>query len=49
LEDNLWMDDERTLPATNELLTSGVVKFAEWMGKPIATPKRVRQMLNLDS
>lgn len=49
LEDNLWMDNERTLPATNEMLTSGVVKFAEWMGKTTATPKRVRQMLNLGS
>lgn len=47
LEDNLWLDDARTEPATNELLVERVVSVAEAMGRRPATPDESRRVIGL--
>ena len=47
LEDNLWMDPEKTEPATNVRLIQRVVRVAEAMARPIATPAQTRQLIGL--
>jgi uncharacterized protein (DUF849 family) len=47
LEDNLWLDEQRTELATNAQLVQRVVAQAAALGRPIATPKEVRAMLAL--
>ena len=47
LEDNIWYDDARTIYATNEMLVKRVVKLAEIVGRPLATPEDVRKNLRL--
>ena len=47
LEDNLWLDDERTVLATNEQLVQRVVAQATALGRPIASTGDVRQLLGL--
>jgi uncharacterized protein (DUF849 family) len=48
LEDNIWFDEERTVPATNYSLVERIVKIAEAIGRPIATASEVRALLKLD-
>jgi uncharacterized protein (DUF849 family) len=47
LEDNLWMDAEKTRPATNLLLIERVVRLAEALGRPLATPACARSIIGL--
>jgi 3-keto-5-aminohexanoate cleavage enzyme len=45
LEDNLWMDVEKTEPASNPQLIERVVQVAVSMGRTIATPESARQAI----
>lgn len=47
LEDNIWYDEERTTLATNYALVERLVKIATVIGRPIATPLEVRELLKL--
>lgn len=47
LEDNLWMDEERTVPATNVSLIERVVQVSESMGRSIATAAEAREIIGL--
>jgi uncharacterized protein (DUF849 family) len=47
LEDNLWLDEQRTTLATNAQLVQRVAAQATALGRPIATSKEVRTMLAL--
>jgi 3-keto-5-aminohexanoate cleavage enzyme len=47
LEDNLWMDPEKTDPATNVRLIQRVSRVAEAMDRPIATPAQTRLLIGL--
>jgi uncharacterized protein (DUF849 family) len=47
LEDNLWLDDERSTLATNAQLIERVVAQANALGRAIASPGEVRQRLGL--
>lgn len=47
LEDNLWMDMEKTDPASNVRLIERVVRVAEAMGRSIATPADTRHILGM--
>ncbi|MGD0338012.1 MAG: 3-keto-5-aminohexanoate cleavage protein [Bacteroidota bacterium] len=47
LEDNIWYDEERTTLATNYALVERLVKIATAIGRPIATPLEVRELLKL--
>ncbi|MBA5636233.1 3-keto-5-aminohexanoate cleavage protein [Duganella sp. LX20W] len=47
LEDNLWLDQERTVLATNAQYVQRIVAQAQAMGRPVATPRAVRTMLGL--
>ena len=45
LEDNLWMDAERTDPATNVRLIERAVRVAQATGRPIASPADARRLI----
>jgi uncharacterized protein (DUF849 family) len=47
LEDNLWMDEEKTDPATNARLIERVVQVAEAIGRPIASAECARKIIGL--
>ena len=47
LEDNLWLDAKRTLPATNLELVGRVHALAETQGRTIMTPAELRTALGL--
>lgn len=47
LEDNIWMDYEQKIPATNPMLVQRLVQIAESMGREIASPQQTREMLSL--
>lgn len=47
LEDNLFLDAEKTQPATNRTLVDRVVRLAEAAGRPVATPLEARAMIGL--
>jgi len=49
LEDNLWMDVDKTDPATNVRLIERVVREAEAAGRPIAGPADARRIIGLRS
>lgn len=49
LEDNIWYNQSRTVLATNADLVRRVLKVAEAMERPIATPAEVRGMLGLSA
>jgi 3-keto-5-aminohexanoate cleavage enzyme len=48
LEDNIFLDAERTRLATNAELVARVVRIAEAMGRRPASPASVRELLGLD-
>jgi 3-keto-5-aminohexanoate cleavage enzyme len=48
LEDNLWLDNERTQLADNMQLVRRITAQAEALGRPIAQAQQVRNMLGLD-
>jgi len=45
LEDNIYLDEERTTLATNAELVGRIGRIAETMGRPLATAGEVRQRL----
>lgn len=47
LEDNLWYDNDRKKPATNVGFVERIVKVAEAMGRPIATPLEARKIIGI--
>jgi uncharacterized protein (DUF849 family) len=47
LEDNIWLDRERTRLATNEALVARVGRLAELAERPLATPAQARELLGL--
>ncbi len=47
LEDNLWMNAEKTEPATNLRLIERVVRVAEAIGRPIASPECAKKIIGL--
>jgi uncharacterized protein (DUF849 family) len=47
LEDNLWLDDGRTRPATNEALVARLARLAEACERSLATPAEARQIIGL--
>ncbi|NYZ74140.1 3-keto-5-aminohexanoate cleavage protein [Candidatus Micrarchaeota archaeon] len=47
LEDNLFYDNEKTVPATNEMLVQRVVRVANELGRPIAKPEEAREVLGV--
>ena len=47
LEDNIWFDKERTVPATNKMLLERLCKIIAATGRPIASGLEVRQLLEL--
>lgn len=49
LEDNIWYDDDRTIPATNYSLIERIVKLAQAAGREIATPDDAREIIGLPS
>lgn len=47
LEDNLWLDAERTQPATNLQMVERAVRQARAVDRSVATPAQVRSLLQL--
>lgn len=47
LEDNIWFDEERTKLATNAMLVERIATMAKVLGREIAAPAEVRDMLKL--
>jgi uncharacterized protein (DUF849 family) len=47
LEDNVWLDRDRTVPATNEALVSRVVDVARILEREPATPNEARAAIGL--
>lgn len=47
IEDSIYMDGEKTRPATNEQLVERVRRLADAMDREIASPSEVRALLNL--
>ena len=47
LEDNLWLDHEKTRPATNLALVERLVSIARAAERPIATPTEARELIGL--
>jgi 3-keto-5-aminohexanoate cleavage enzyme len=45
LEDNLWMDEGKTDPATNVRLIERTVRVAQAIGRPIASPADTRRII----
>jgi len=45
LEDNIWMDQDRSVFSTNYALVERIARMAQEMNRPLATPAQVRQML----
>lgn len=47
LEDNLWLDAEKTRPATNVALVERIVRLAQAAERDIATPAQARELIGL--
>jgi 3-keto-5-aminohexanoate cleavage enzyme len=47
LEDNLWLDDERTQLATNQQLVQRLADLADAVGRQVADPATARQLIGL--
>jgi uncharacterized protein (DUF849 family) len=47
LEDNLFYDSGKAIPATNEMLVKRAVRVAGELGRPLATPGEAREILGL--
>jgi 3-oxoadipate:acetyl-CoA acetyltransferase len=47
LEDNLWLDAERTVPATNAGLVERLVALAGAVERDVATPAQARELIGL--
>jgi len=49
LEDNLFYDYDKQVPATNPMLIERIVRIAKELGRPIATPEEAREMLGVSA
>lgn len=49
LEDNIWLDHERTQPARNSDLVRRIHVLAELHGRRVMTPARLREQLGLEA
>jgi 3-keto-5-aminohexanoate cleavage enzyme len=49
LEDNIYYDAARTELATNQMLVERLAKFAQFIGRDIATPEETRQIIGLSA
>jgi 3-keto-5-aminohexanoate cleavage enzyme len=49
IEDSIFYDYQREIPATNENLTKRVVRLAEEMQRRIATPEETRSMMGIET
>jgi 3-keto-5-aminohexanoate cleavage enzyme len=47
LEDNLFMDSDKSVPATNEALVQRLVRLAEAAGREVAKPHEARALIGL--
>jgi 3-keto-5-aminohexanoate cleavage enzyme len=47
LEDNLYLDEAKTQPATNQALVGRLVTLARAAGRTIATPAQARDVIGL--
>lgn len=47
IEDNIWFDGAREIPATNAMLVERVAQLARTLERPIATPAQARAQLDL--
>jgi uncharacterized protein (DUF849 family) len=47
LEDNLYLDTEKKVPATNPALVERIVRLADAAGREIATPADARRLIGL--
>ncbi|MCW2573520.1 MAG: hypothetical protein JWO88_3578 [Frankiales bacterium] len=47
LEDNIWFDDARNTPATNQSLAQRIAELAEIHGRAIMSPSDLRKLLEL--
>jgi 3-keto-5-aminohexanoate cleavage enzyme len=47
LEDNLFLDPGKERPASNPALVERLVRLAEALGRPVATPQQARAMIGL--
>jgi 3-keto-5-aminohexanoate cleavage enzyme len=47
IEDNIWFDRAREVPATNAMLVERIVQLARTLERPIATPAQARAQLGL--
>ena len=47
LEDNLYMDSEKSELATNERLVERIVGYSQALGRQVATPDQARRMLGI--
>jgi uncharacterized protein (DUF849 family) len=47
LEDNIWFDEERTVPATNSGLVKRIVSLAKARRRAVMNPKTFRKLLGL--
>ncbi len=47
LEDNLWLDDDRTQLATNEQLVRRIAGVAHAVGRDVADPRTARRLIGL--
>jgi uncharacterized protein (DUF849 family) len=47
IEDNIWYDDDREIPATNSALVNRVASFARTLNRKIANPSDARRILGL--
>lgn len=47
LEDNIWFDEDRKIPATNPDFVRRIVTMAGARGRSVMTPQRLRTLLNL--
>ncbi len=49
LEDNIYYDTEKTVPATNPMLVKRIVRLAGELSRPIAKPAETREILGLNA
>ena len=47
LEDNVWFDEKKAVPASNYILVERIAKLASIMGRQIASPGEVRNILKI--
>jgi 3-keto-5-aminohexanoate cleavage enzyme len=48
IEDNLWYDANKTVPARNEIVLERIVRIIELSGHSVMRPQRLRERLKID-